>query len=83
MPIATIGRTVHVCGIYSNGSNVHPAVITRVFGTHDTDQGPAAVNLTVFPDLRPLECHSSVPLYSTEQEALAAGTVAAFWPARA
>lgn len=86
--IPTIGRTVIVHGIGSNGALEHPAVITRSWGTQDTKNGPIAVNLTVFVDCALPEIHSSVMLFETEAEARAwcsgaPGAKAAFWPARA
>lgn len=86
--LPTIGRTVIVHGIVSNGSLDHPAVITRAWSKHDTAQGPVAVNLTVFPDNAPPQLLSSVMLFETVDEARAhcagrMGAYAAHWPERA
>lgn len=80
MSIPTIGRTVHVCGVLSNGSNVHPGIITRVWGAGDTDHTPVRINVTVFPDCLAPQVHSSVPLYADDLQAMSAGCVAAYWP---
>lgn len=86
--VPTIGRTVIVLGIYSNGADRAPAVITRSWGgSHQsTAQGPIAVNLTVFPDGGPPECHPSVMLFNTQAEAIAQqslyGGKVAHWPLR-
>ena len=44
-PIVVIGRP-------QNGTTEHPAIITRVWSPpdHDTANGPAIVNATMFPD---------------------------------
>lgn len=49
----SIGRIVFYRGISSNGSEEHPAIITRVWS--DT-----CINLTVFPDFRGIELKTSV-----------------------
>lgn len=87
MSIATLGRTVTVLGVNSNGSDEHPGVITRAWSGRDTKEGAVAVNLTVLPDLAPPVCHSSVMLHHTEQEARAyraaqPNSIVAFWPSR-
>lgn len=87
--IPTIGRTVIVHGISSNGVVDHPAIITRVWSTgRDTKDGPIAVNLQVFVDCAPMQVRTSVMLFETAEQAYAscAGNpfaVAAHWPERA
>lgn len=85
MPKPTIARTVLAVGgaARSNGADVAPAVITRVW-SEDKDLGRWTVNLTVFPDAQQPKVASSVYLYADEQAArdnLAYESVtAAFWP---
>lgn len=79
---ASIGRMVIVQGIHSNGATEHPAVITRVWSGHDTDEAPVCVNLTVFPDSAPPMMRSSVPLYSTAALAANQAALVAYWPER-
>lgn len=85
--IPTIGRTVIVLGVYSNGATEAPAVITRAWSQRSTAEGAVAVNLTVFPDTQaPMLC-TSVMLFHTPQEAAAyrganPGVLAAHWPER-
>lgn len=83
--IPTKGRTVIVLGIYSNGSDEHPAVITRAWSRNDTRTDPAAVNLTVFPDCAQPTHRASVMLYDNAVQARAAQNgnahqVVAHWP---
>lgn len=85
--IPTKGRTVTFRGIESNGSDEHPAMITRAWSTRDTSEGPVAVNLTVFPDMGRPECFSSVLLFHKREDAMAYCAVnlharVAFWPDR-
>jgi hypothetical protein len=54
-----------------NGSETHPAIVTRVHGEGETP----LVNLTVFPDLHAPLIRSSVKHSETEPNAW-------FWPAR-
>lgn len=68
----TRGLPVIVKGITSNGSDEHPAIVTRPWSDRDTDFGPVLVNVTVFPDLSHLKVLGSIPLYSTREEAEAA-----------
>ena len=63
--IPTKGRIVILLGIHSNGSDEHPAVITRAWAAHDTSLGPVAVNLTIFPDMQPPTTRSSVMLFES------------------
>lgn len=83
---ASIGRTVIVIGVNSNGSDTHAAVITRVWSDRSTKDGAVGVNLTVFPDLSSPMQLGSVMLHDTQEAALAAryGTTApvAHWPTR-
>lgn len=88
---ASIGRIVVLIGHSSNGTDEHPAIITRAWSEHDTRDGPVSVNLTVFPDFvapdeRAARPYSSVMLFDTREEAEAAkaqqsGPVA-YWPER-
>lgn len=87
MTVPTIGRTVIVHNMPSNGAVDQPAVITRAWGTQSTERGPIAVNLTVFPDMAHPEHHSSVMLFHTAEQAHAhcagrVGLIAAYWPPR-
>jgi hypothetical protein len=83
-----IGRTVIVLGIPSNGAVEAPAVITRVWSSHDTASGPVAVNLTIFPDNAPPIAKASVMLFDTALQAQQVrganpGAICAHWPERA
>lgn len=85
--VPTIGRTVVVQGIDSNGATEAPAVITRAWSRRSTAEGAIAVNLTVFPDAAPPRVLTSVMLFHTAQEAHAYRgatpfSPAAHWPAR-
>lgn len=85
MPKPTVGRSVLVIGgpAVSNGTDVAPGVITRVWGDD-------MVNVTVFPDFsNQPRCCSSVRLYRDEQAARdakadapegAGATPYAYWP---
>lgn len=87
--IPTIGRTVIVLGLSSNGAEEHPAVITRSWGgTRGTESGPICVNLTVFPDCAAPLYFPSVMLFHTRDQALQhrggnPHSICAFWPERA
>lgn len=78
----SVGRIVLVMGgaAKSNGADVAPAVITRVWSDE-------MVNVTVFPDAheRAAQPETSINLYETEdeaREALASSGRAAYWPPR-
>jgi hypothetical protein len=87
MPKATLGRTVIVHNLMSNGANDHPAVITRAWSELPTEQGPVCVNLTVFPDCgAPLQ-RSCVLLFQDAEAARRhtfenAHAIVAHWPER-
>lgn len=65
---ASIGRIVTLKGPLFNGSDEHPAMITRVW---DGEPVPGAqyVNLTVFPDFSVPYCHSSVYMFESRAAA--------------
>lgn len=78
----TVGRIVFVVGgpAKANGTDVAPAIITRVWSDH-------MVNVTVFPDagISPAVAATSVQLADTEDEARALLTDqsrVAYWPPR-
>lgn len=78
-----VGQSVLVMGIKANGSDLHPAVITRLWGKpdHDLDtDGVVAVNLTIFPDAEPPLQRTSVPLFSTRPLALGSGSQLSAYP---
>ena len=88
MPKATIGRTVIILNVPSNGAIEQPAVITRAWSDLPTEQGAVAVNLTVFPDCAAPVCKSSVLLFDNAEAAhLHLGqnphAIVAHWPERA
>lgn len=77
----SLGRTVLFAGeqARSNGADVAPAVITRVWAEHP--EGGWLVNLQVLPDNAPPVPATSVRLVDDEDTARAAG-YAAWWPPR-
>lgn len=75
----SLGRTVLVnTSVPYNGSTVHPAMITRVWGTDDTKNGPQAANLVVFVDGNPPVNMSSVMVFDEPTEK----ACEAYWPLR-
>ncbi|WP_439640550.1 hypothetical protein [Nevskia sp.] len=68
---AAVGRIVIIKGVPSNGTDEHPALITRVWGTNDPVDSPVMVNLTVFPDCLPPVTRGSVMLFNTREQAVA------------
>lgn len=69
----------------SNGADVAPAIITRVWSDSDTDNGPVCVNAVAFPDAaQGTASTNSVPLYKDKAHADASGNpdYAAWWPER-
>lgn len=86
MPKPTIARTVIAVGgaAESNGSDVAPAVITRVWSYND-EKRCWMVNLMVFPDgSNQPRAATSVYLYDTEDQARENRAhetqLTAFWP---
>lgn len=80
----SLGRTVIVKGLQSNGSDEHPAVITRVWSDKDTADAPVLVNLTVFPDCGDPKVRGSVKLFDSREAVVVdyPNEVVAFWPDR-
>lgn len=81
----SIGRMVTFKGHFSNGTDEHPAVITRDWSNGgDPLNGSFAVNLTVFPDCGVPVCMSSVLMYDSREAAEASGYQShrCFWPDR-
>ncbi len=82
----SIGRVIHAVGgsAASNGADVAPALITRVWGEHP--DGGWTVNATVFPDYGQPVFASSTRLFDTEEQARESlqypSSIAAFWPPR-
>lgn len=77
----TIGRIVIVKGLQSNGSDEHPAVVTRVWN-------PTYLNVMVLPDAGQPQAVTSIAFFQTRDEAVAAlptaaGGRVAYWPPRA
>lgn len=96
---ASLGRTVIVKGaINSNGTDEHPATITRAWADHDTAEKPVMVNVAIFPDMPAngpgtvalgVVNRGSINLYDSRELALAAQAetsgytpAVAFWPDR-
>lgn len=87
---ASIGRTIIVLGIHSNGSDEHPGVITRVWSNKDTAEEPVMVNATVFPDCSAPVSRGSIMLHDSRaaaaqwasQQPPGHASVLAFWPDR-
>lgn len=75
----TLGRTVHVVGYTSNGSNTHPGIVTRAWSE-------TCVNLTLFPDNGGPLCMTSIRFEQTQPLAEAysaqSGQPCAYWPQR-
>lgn len=76
----TIGRVVLVRGHNSNGSDVHPAIVTRAWSDR-------CVNLTIFGDFAAPTFAGSVEFRQTEADALAflannPTALVAHWPPR-
>lgn len=89
----TIGRIVIALGgpVVSNGTNVAPAIITRVWSDRDTreedqDAAPILINATAFPDMAGAQILSSTRLFDTKEQAEKAyepgGPAVAYWPPR-
>jgi hypothetical protein len=83
----SIGRIVIVRTHESfNGSNEHPAVITRVWSNNDPAEAKGSfvcVNVTALPDLSAPVPMGSQQLFETKEEAEAAGSSSvAWWPER-
>lgn len=87
---AGIGRVIHVIGkgVHSNGAEVAPALITRVWGEPDAT-GKQLVNATIFPDLGKPHPQGSIHIHPSREKAheavtreLGADPIAAFWPER-
>jgi hypothetical protein len=70
----SIGRIVIHRGILSNGTLLHPAIITRVW----TDE---TVNLTVFPDFGPPSLQPSQTLIADPNDGDETG-FGWYWPPR-
>lgn len=67
-------------GHYANGSDEHPAVVTRVWSQMGDRH---LVNLTAFPDACAPESRTSVYLFASRDAMQAAGlSYGAFWPER-
>lgn len=81
MQIPSLGRIVlAVCPqAKSNGADVAPAIITRVWGEHQA--GGWTVNVMVLPDSGTPVAATSVRLFEDEEAARANG-FAAYWPPR-
>jgi hypothetical protein len=78
--VPTIGRIVIHKGILSNGVNVHPAVVTRVWPEQD---GRQLLNLHVMTDFGPTQPAGSQCIYESEADGDAAGEAwFCFWPPR-
>lgn len=74
----SIGRMVTVKGVESNGANVQPAMITRVWGEFG---GVEIVNLMLFPDAAAPYPRTGVPFYQTSAEAAESPhLVCCYWP---
>jgi hypothetical protein len=69
-PTPSIGRIVHHRGISSNGTNVHSAIITRVWSK-------TCVNVLVFPDGGDPSPQFSQELVDPDMDVLGW-----FWPTR-
>lgn len=81
-----MGRTVIVkaWGESFNGFDEAPAIITRVWGTGDTSDGPQSANLMLLPDCSAPHARTSVSVYDSKELALAGcmGQTVAWVPER-
>lgn len=65
-----VGDIVITHGVaQSNATDVHPAIVTRVWGHSPEGDAFCACNMTVFPDYGPPEIHTSVPVFATKEAA--------------
>ena len=64
----------------SNGSDVAPAIVTRVWNEHP--EGGWVVNMRALCDSENLLWLTSVRLFDTEEQAREYGQNSAFWPPR-
>lgn len=86
--IPSISRQVVAKGLHSNGTDTHPAIITRVWRNAEPSDGIVLVNLVIFPDLDQPVVRGSVRMFETSSDAnawlatQADGTLACFWPDR-
>ncbi len=84
----SVGRIVLVTGgpAKSNGTDVAPGLVTRVWQDGVEGHHDGVIDVTVFPDAGTPVAATSVYLYEIEDTARAmvekGASVAAFWPAR-
>lgn len=94
----SIGRIVTVKGVInSNGIDEQASIVTRVWASHDTTEGPVMVNLAIIPDMPSngpgtvalgIINRGSINLYDSREQALKAQSESgypqpvAFWPDR-
>lgn len=45
-----VGMAVIVIGPIANGTNEHPALVTRIWEDKNTREGPVKINAVMFPD---------------------------------
>lgn len=82
------GRVIMAVGgsAASNGADVAPALITRVWPNENAADGTWLINATVFPDYGDPVFATSTKLYDTEEQARAnlpyPSSIAAYWPPR-
>lgn len=83
----SVAQTVLAVGAFarSNGTDVAPAIITRVWG--EREDGNWTLNVKVLPDAGGVNNATSVTLYADEESAREAigdnqHATACFWPAR-
>jgi subtilisin-like proprotein convertase family protein len=78
----TLGRVViaQTDANYNNGSDLAPAVITRVWG--ERPEGGWTVNVKVLRDALSEEWKTSVVLFDIEEQAREYGLGGCFWPSR-
>lgn len=67
----SIGRIVIVKGVSSNLTDEQPAVVNRVWHTHDTAEAPVMVNVTVFPDCGAPISKGSIMVFDSRELAIA------------
>lgn len=68
-----LGQRVIVLGIYSNGANEAPGIVTRIWGAGDPEHCLVRVNVIVFPDAELPVPRTSVRMAGSRRAAAESG----------